>query len=110
MHSKCDNIEITINGEPDEVTKELFDSLKNRYENSLELVKGSELVFDYVHLWNYKCHKINPNRGGSYIDSPNYIKNKEAKISPIIKRDNKSFQYTVIVSLNHKEIGKNPEK
>ena len=71
MHSKCDNIEITINGEPDEVTKELFDSLKNRYENSLELVKGSELVFDYVHLWNYKCHKINPNRGGSYIDSPN---------------------------------------
>ena len=110
MHSKCDNIEITINGEPDEVTKELFDSLKNRYENSLELVKGSELVFDYVHLWNYKCHKINPNRGGSYIDSPNYIKNKEAKISPIIKRDNKSFQYTVIVSLNHKEIGKNSEK
>ena len=110
MHSKCDNIEITINGEPDEVTKELFDSLKNRYENSLELVKGSELVFDYVHLWNYKCHKINPNRGVSYIDSPNYIKNKEAKISPIIKRDNKSFQYTVIVSLNHKEIGKNSEK
>ena len=50
MHSKCDNIEIIINGEPDEVTKELFDSLKNRYENSLELVKGSELVFDYVHL------------------------------------------------------------
>ena len=50
MHSKCDNIEITINGEPDEVTKELFDSLKNRYEDSLELVKGSELVFDYVHL------------------------------------------------------------
>ena len=109
MHSKCDNIEIIINGEPDKVTKEIFDSLKNRYENSLELVKGSESVFDYVYLLHYKCHKINPNRGGSYIDSPDQIKKKEATINPIIKRDNKSFQYTVTVALNHKEIGKNPE-
>ena len=32
-------------------------------------MKGSEFVFDYVHLLYYKCHKINPNPGGSYIDS-----------------------------------------
>ena len=25
----------------------------------------------------YKCHKINPNHGGSYIDSPDWIKNKK---------------------------------
>ena len=30
MHSKCDNIEIIINDEADEVMKELFDSLKKR--------------------------------------------------------------------------------
>ena len=65
MHSKSDNIEIMINDEADEVIKELFDSLKNRYQN-LESMKGSAFVFDYVH----KCHKINPNCGGSYIDSP----------------------------------------
>ena len=31
MHSKSDNIEIMINDEADEVIKELFNSLKNRY-------------------------------------------------------------------------------
>ena len=31
MHSKSDNIEIMINDEADEVMKELFNSLKNRY-------------------------------------------------------------------------------
>ena len=45
MHSKCDNMEIIINDEADEVTKELFDSLKNRYQNNLESIKVSELVF-----------------------------------------------------------------
>ena len=36
MHSKSDNIEIMINDEADEVKKELFDSLKKRYQNNLE--------------------------------------------------------------------------
>ena len=67
MHSKSDNIEIMMNDEADEFIKELFDSLKNRYQNNLESMKSSDFVFDYVHLLHYKCHKINPNRGGSYI-------------------------------------------
>ena len=36
-----------ITDEADEVIKELFDSLKNWYQNNLELMKGSEFVFDY---------------------------------------------------------------
>ena len=48
--------------------KTLFKSLKNRYQNNFELMKSSESVFDNVHLLYYKCHKINSNRGGSYID------------------------------------------
>ena len=57
--SKSDNIEIMINDEADEVTKELFDSLKNRSLNNLESMKGGEFVPDYVNLLYYKCHKIN---------------------------------------------------
>ena len=57
-----------INDEADEVIEELFDSLKNRYQNNLESMKGSEFVIDYVQLLYYKCHKINPNCTGSYID------------------------------------------
>ena len=70
MHSKRDNIEIMISDEVDEVIEELFDLLKNRYQNKLVSIKGSDFVFDYVQLFYYKCHEINPNHGGSYIDSP----------------------------------------
>ena len=110
MHSKSDNIEVIINDEVDEVIEELFHSLRNRYQNNLESMKGSEFVFDYVQLWYYKSHKINPNSGGSYIDSPDWIKNKNATINLINKKDNKYFQYSVTAALNYEEIGKNPER
>ena len=32
-------------------------------------MKFSEFVFHYVQLLCYKCHKINPSRGGLYIAS-----------------------------------------
>ena len=64
MHLKSDNIEIMINDEADEVIKELFDSLRNRYQNNLELMKGAEFFSEYIQLLFYKCHKINPNSGG----------------------------------------------
>ena len=38
-----------INDEVDKVRKEIFDSLKNRYENNLESLKGSEFAFSYYH-------------------------------------------------------------
>ena len=75
MHSKCDNKEIMINDKAEEVVEELFESLINRYQNSLqESMKGSEFFFDYVRLLYYKFHKINSNRVRSYIDSPDCIK------------------------------------
>ena len=33
----------------------------------------------------------NPNCGGSYIDSPDWIKNKEPRITLINENDNKCF-------------------
>ena len=110
MLSKSDNIEMMINDEADEVKKELFDSLKNRCQNNVESMKGSEFVFDYAHLLYYKCHKINQNRGGSYIDSPDWIKNKRETINPVNKKDNKCFQYVITVTLNHKEIKKDLQR
>ena len=74
MHSKSDNMEIMINDEEDEVIKRLFDSLKNRYLNNIKSMKDSDFVFDYIHLLCHKCYKINPNGGGSYIDSPGWTK------------------------------------
>ena len=48
MHSKSNNIEIMMN-DKDEVIEELSDSLKNRYQNNLKSMKGSEFIYDYVH-------------------------------------------------------------
>ena len=106
MDSKSDNIVIMINDEADEVVKELFDSPKNRYHNNLELTKGSEFVFDYVHLLYYKCRKINPNCVGSYIDSSDWIKNKKPTINPINNKDSKCFQYDATAASNHGKIKK----
>ena len=50
MHLKSDNIEIMISDEEDEVIKELFDLIRNRYQDNLESMKGSEFVFNYVSL------------------------------------------------------------
>ena len=59
-----------------------------------ESKKGSEFVFDYAHLLYYKCHKIDPNCGGLYMNSPDWI--KKATKNPINKKDNTCFQYTII--------------
>ena len=73
-------------------------------------MKGSKFVFGYVDLLYYKCHKINPNHGGSYVDSSDQIKNKKATVNHINKRYNKCFQFVLIVALNHEEIGKHAER
>ena len=39
-----------INDEADKVVKELSDSLKNRYKNNLESMKGREFGFYYIQL------------------------------------------------------------
>ena len=51
-----------------------------------------------IHLLYYKYHKINLNRGGSYIDSPDWIKNKKATKNSVNKKDKNCFQFAVTVA------------
>ena len=90
----------------DEVIKQLFGSLLFRYQGGLETsVKGSNFIFDCVHLLYYKCHKINVNCSGSNTNSPGWIKNKKAGTNPV-NDDDKCFQYTATVVLNREVIEK----
>ena len=57
----------------------------------MESVKGIDFLYNCVHLLYYKCHKTNPNCGGSYIDSPDWIKDKKSTINTINKKDKKLF-------------------
>ena len=62
-------------------------------------MKGSEFVFDSIDLLYYKLHKISLNRGGSYIDSTEWLKNKKATINPK-NNDGKYFQFAITEALN----------
>ena len=66
-------------------------------------MRASGFISDCVYLLYQKCHKINPNRGGSQADSFNWIINKKAMIN-LINCDNKCFQSAVTISLSHEEI------
>ena len=72
-------------------------------------MKVSEFFFDYFYLLCYKYNKVIHNCGGSHIDSPDQTKNKKTTTNSINKKDNKCFQYAVIVTLNHEEIKKDPQ-
>ena len=63
-------------------------------------MKGSEFVFDSVDLLEYKLNKINLNRGGSYVYSPKWLKNKKATINPK-NNGNSCFLYALTVTLNY---------
>ena len=87
MHPKNDKILLIINDKANKVGEELFESLRNRYQNNLqESMKDSEFVFSYVDLVYCKCHKMNLNCVGSLIDSPDWIKSKKSKLIPINKK------------------------
>ena len=100
MHTKSDNTEFMMGNERDEIIDELFESLLQRYQEGIEeSVKGSEFVFDSIDLLYYKLHKISLNRGGSYIDSTEWLKNKKATINPK-NNDGKYFQFAITEALN----------
>ena len=68
-------------------------------------MEGSNFVFESVDLLYCSLHKISLNNGGSYTDSPDWIKNKKATINPQNK-DNKCFKSAITAALNHDIIQK----
>ena len=74
-HTKRDITEIMTGSDTNEVIKELFKSFLQRYQEGLQgKMRGSEFEFDGVNLLYYDFNKISLNRGGSYTDSPEWIK------------------------------------
>ena len=104
------NIKFTPYSDANDVIEKFFKSLRSRYQENLEkLMKGSDFIVDLVQLMYYKCHKINSIRGGSYIDSPDWIKKKKATINPK-KTDDERLQYAETVAINYKEMESNSER
>ena len=60
----------------DDAVNDLLRTLRENYSDDLTRMDGSEYHFERVVLLKYKLHKISLRRGGSYIDSPKWIKIK----------------------------------
>ena len=106
MHTRSNNEEI-MNGS---YTDEIIEGLLQKYEKNLqEKMKGSDFEFDGVDFLYYDFNKISINRGGSYIDSPKWIKNKKSTINPK-NNDYKCFQYAVTLALNLDKINNHPKR
>ena len=110
MCNKSDNFEIMMRGNTNKIIRNLFNSILRRYQGGLhESMRGSEFVFDYVESLNYIFHKVDLKRSGSYIETPEWLKNKGATINcqNDDDDDDKCFQYAITIALNYDEIGNN---
>ena len=110
MHTRSDNEEFMTGSDTDVIIKGLFESFLQKYEENLqENMKRSDFEFDGVNFLYYDFNKISINRGGSYIDSPKWLKDKKSTINPK-NNDYKCFQYAVTIVLNLDKINKHPQR
>ena len=110
MHTRSFNEEIMEGSDTNEVIKSLNESFLKIYDLNLqEEMKGSAFAFDCVNSLYYDFNKTTINRGGSYIDSPQWLKNKKSTINPK-NNDDKRFQYAVILALNLNSIDNHRER
>ena len=87
MHSNSSNIKFATYSDANDLIDKLFKPLCSIYKKIETSMKRSDFIFDLVQLMYYKCHKVSFIRGGSYIDSPDWIKKKKEK------SNNKSKKY-----------------
>ena len=110
MYTRSDNEEFISGDDTNEIIKLLFESFLQRFEENLQnKMRGSEFEFDGINFFCYSFNKMSIYRGGTYIDSPKWLKNKKSTINPK-NNDDKCFQYAVTLALNLDNINKHPQR
>ena len=90
-------MEIFRGSDRDEVIDKLFYALLQIFQEAKEtsFERGREFIFENVDLLYYYFHRIDMRRGGSYLETSEWIKNKRAAINPKNIDDDYCFQYAV---------------
>ena len=110
MYTRSDNTEIMFGDDNDDIIEQPFESLLQKYKEILQnKMRGSEFEFDGVNFLYYDFNKTSINSGGSYLDSPKWLKDKKSTINPK-NNDDKCFQYAVTLALNLDKIKKDPQR
>ena len=86
-----------------DIVDELFKALLSRYHYWEQIILF--LIQSNLCITNIT---ISFGHGGSYIDSPDWIKKKNATIN-LNNKDNKYFQYVITVALNYGETESYPK-
>ena len=83
MYKRSDNEEFMSGDDTNKIIKLLFESFLQRFEENLQnKMRGSEFEFDVINILDYNFNKMSIYRGGSYINSPKWLKDKKSTINP----------------------------
>ena len=112
IYSASNNIEIFMGSDTDDVIDKLFDTILQRFQEAIGTwnERGSEFIHESVALLYYYFKKIDMKRAASYIATHEWWSVTGATINPKNKKDEKCFQYATLDALDHKNIGKNPQR
>ena len=101
--------EFIIGSETEEVAEKLIMSILQKYQDNLKnKMKGSDFIFNGInYLFNY-FNRITISKGGSYIESPKWLKDKKCINQK--NNDNKCFQYAATLALNINSIDKHHQR
>ena len=72
-------------------------------------MRGSDFEFDGINFFYHSFNKTSIYRGGTYTDSPKWLKNKKSTKNPK-NNDDKCFQYAATLPLNLDNINKHPQR
>ena len=94
-----------MGSDTEDVIDTLFNTILQRFQQAQETSndKGSEFIPESVELL-YSFQKIDIKIAESYIVSPDWIVNKGATINPKNEKDNKCFQWSIILGLTYNKI------
>ena len=110
MFTRSTPEEFMFGSETEEVAEKLIMSILQKYQDNLQdKMKGSDFIFNGINYLYYDLNRITVSKGGSYIESPKWLKDKKCTINQK-NNDNKCFQYAATLALNINSIDKHPQR
>ena len=102
--------EFMISSETEEVAEKLIMSILQKYQDNLQnKMKGSDFIINGINYLYYDLNRITISKGGSYIESPKWLKDKKCTINQK-NNDNKCFQYAATLAININSIDKHHQR
>ena len=109
-HFSCsDNMICMPSSNTNEIIDKLLTSLHEKFDDHLVLSQeSSSFVYESIEDRNIHFHKIDPCRGSSFIDTPEWLKNKKATINLQNANNPYCFMYAIAIVLFHEALDNNP--